>query len=166
MTSSSQTRKRANSSSAADLGDPDRGFFVTAGNDVMMQPCLDPGMQSAAALRWQRSSAPSSEKKINPTSCPACGGTEKKENIWLGRGELMTPSATAKDARLVGARAQPAHAVPRRSDEGSARRAARAHDERARLSLTRLVSASEKRDLAFSNSLSNSVRVWVRILAA
>ncbi len=78
----------------------------------------------------------------------------------------MTPSATAKDARLVGARAQPAHAVPRRSDEGSARRAARAHDERARLSLTRLVSASEKRDLAFSNSLSNSVRVWVRILAA
>jgi hypothetical protein len=32
--------------------------------------------------------------------------------------------------------------------------------------LTRLVSASEKRDLAFSNSLSNSVRVWVRILAA
>jgi hypothetical protein len=78
----------------------DRGFFVTLGNDVMMQPCLDPETQ-------------------------------------------MPPP-----------------------NEGSARRAALAHAEPARLSLTRLVSAPEKRDLAFSNSLSNSARVWVRILAA
>jgi hypothetical protein len=46
-----------------------------------------------------------------------------------------------KDARLVGARAQPAHAVLRRSDEGSACHAARAHAERARRSLTRSVTA-------------------------
>jgi hypothetical protein len=43
-----------------------------------------------------------------------------------------------KHTRLVGARAQPANAVLRRSNEGSARRAARAHAERARPSLTRL----------------------------
>jgi hypothetical protein len=24
------------------VGDADRGFFVTTGNEVMMQPCLDP----------------------------------------------------------------------------------------------------------------------------
>ena len=47
-----------------------------------------------------------------------------------------------KDARLVGARARPADAVLRRSDKGSARRAARAHAERARRSLTRPVTAS------------------------
>jgi hypothetical protein len=45
----------------------------------------------------------------------------------------------------VGTRAQPTHAVLRRSDEGSARRAARAHAERARRSLIRSVTASSLR---------------------
>jgi hypothetical protein len=53
--------------------------------------------------------------------------------------------ARVKDSRLVGVRAQPAHAVRRRPDEGSARRAARAHAEPARRSLTHSVTASSLR---------------------
>src|SRR6516162_5125147 len=49
-----------------------------------------------------------------------------------------------KDAWLARARARPADAVLRRSDEGSARRAARAHAERARRSLTRSVLPKHK----------------------
>jgi len=44
--------------------------------------------------------------------------------------------------KLVGARACPADSVLRRSNEGSARRAARTHLERARHSLTRSVTVS------------------------
>jgi Family of unknown function (DUF6151) len=58
--------------------------------------------------------------------------------------------ARVKDFRLVGARAQPAHAVFRRSHEGSARRAARAHAERARRSLTCYVTASSLRHVAMN----------------
>jgi hypothetical protein len=71
-----------------------------------------------------------------------------------------------KAARLVGARPRSADAVLRRSDEGSARRAARAHAERARRALTRLVDDKTVYDewAKKTNAVGLKVRRIVRVL--
>jgi hypothetical protein len=71
-----------------------------------------------------------------------------------------------KAARLVGAWPRSADAVLRRSDEGSARRAARAHAERARRALTRLVDDNTVYDewAKKTNAVGLKVRRIVRVL--
>jgi hypothetical protein len=62
-----------NSSSPVDAGDVDRGFFVTLGNDVMMQPCLDPETQmpppnDGSARRAARAHAEPARLSLTPAS--------------------------------------------------------------------------------------------------
>jgi hypothetical protein len=70
--------------------------------------------------------------------CPS-GQSVACDNAILSLRVNRSSPSRASPGHRRGARARSAHAVLRRSDEGSMRRAARAHAERARRSLTRLV---------------------------